>query len=79
MARVNEGSRSITCHPHVYPRMEMSHPAFTPSRSASPHFGWYSFPVPQRVGGWVGLGDWLRTEVVCPPAVGHQSTVPTDR
>ena len=24
-----------------------------PSRRASPHFGWYSFPVPLRVGGWV--------------------------
>jgi len=22
MARVNEGSHSFTCHPHVYPRME---------------------------------------------------------
>ena len=31
----------------------MCHSAFTPSRSASPNFGWYSFPVPQRVGGWV--------------------------
>jgi len=45
----------------------MSHPAFTPSHKASPHFGRYSFLVPQRVGGWVGLGGWLHTEVVCPP------------
>jgi len=22
MARVNEGSHSFTCHPHVYPQME---------------------------------------------------------
>jgi len=29
-----------------------------PSRTASPHFGRYSFPVPLRVGGWVDLG-WL--------------------
>jgi len=30
----------------------MSHPIFTPSRKASPHFGRYSCPVPQRVGSW---------------------------
>jgi len=34
----------------------MSHSAFTPNHKASLHFGWYSFPVPQRVGGWVSLG-----------------------
>ena len=33
----------------------MSHPAFTPSRRASPHFGRYSFSVSQRVGGWISL------------------------
>jgi len=42
----------------------MNHPAVTPSRRASP----YSFPVLQRVGGWVGLGGWLHTEVICPPS-----------
>jgi len=26
------------------------------SLRALPHFGWYSFPIPLRVGGWVGLG-----------------------
>jgi len=30
------------------------------SRRASPHFGWYLFPVPLRVGGWVDLGGKLR-------------------
>jgi len=44
-----------------------------PSRSASPHFGQYSFPVPKRVGGWVSLGGWLHTEVACPPEEGHRS------
>jgi len=34
-----------------------------PSRRASPHFGRYSFSLPRRVGGWVGLGGWLRIEV----------------
>jgi len=30
MARVNEGSHSFTCHPHVYPQVEWTIHAFTP-------------------------------------------------
>ena len=30
MARVNEGSHSFTCHPHVYLQMKYAIPAFTP-------------------------------------------------
>jgi len=30
MALVNEGSYSFTCHPHVYPQLERTIPAFTP-------------------------------------------------
>jgi len=30
MARVNKGSHSFTCHPHVYPQVEWTIPAFTP-------------------------------------------------
>jgi len=30
MARVNEGSHSFTRHPHVYPQVESTIPAFTP-------------------------------------------------
>jgi len=63
MTRVNERSHSL-------PRMEW---AILPSRSPSPHFGWYSFPVPHRVGGWVGLGRWLHTKMVCPLEDGHSS------
>jgi len=44
----------------------MSHPAFTPSHRASPHFDWCSFPIPQRTRGWVGLDVWFHTEVVYP-------------
>jgi len=29
MARVNKGSHSFTCHPHIYPRVEWTIPAFT--------------------------------------------------
>jgi len=55
-------------------------PAFTPSRRASPPFGWYSFTVPRRVEGWVDLGGWLHTEIKCrlqesnPDTVTHPST-----
>jgi len=42
-----------------------------PSCRASPHFGWYSFPVPLRIGGWFGPVDWWNTEVVCPLKVIH--------
>jgi len=36
-----------------------------PSHRSSQTFGWYSsFPVPLRVGGWVGLSTWLHTEMV---------------
>jgi len=30
MTRVNEGSHSFTCHPHVYPQVHWAIPAFTP-------------------------------------------------
>jgi len=60
----------------------MNHPAFIPSHTASPDFGRYSFPVPQRVRGWVGLWPmwfWLHTEGVCPPEDGRPSrNQPTD-
>ena len=48
-------------HTSIHAWNEPYIPAFTPpcSRRASPNFGWYSFPVPHRVGGRVGLGGWL--------------------
>ena len=62
MARVNEGSHRYTCHPHAYPQVVWAILPLIPTRSTLPHFGQYSFPVPQRVGGWVGLSGWLHTE-----------------
>jgi len=48
MARVNEGSRSFTFHPRVYPRMEWAILPLVPGRKASPHFLFqHSFPVRQ--------------------------------
>ena len=76
VAHVDEGSHSFT-------RLStngMNHPAFDlRPHSTSSHFGRYSFSVPQRVGGWVGLGGWLHTEVVLWPPEGSPITVPTDR
>jgi len=59
--------------------MESAIVPLIPNRSASPHFCRYSSPIPQKVGGWVGLGGWLHTEVVYPPEDGHPSHYqPTD-
>ena len=62
MAHVNERSHSFTCHQHVYPLVEWTIPAFNPQpqRVVSPHVGWYSFPVPLRVEGWVGLNGLVK-------------------
>jgi len=66
--------RKQSCHPRLS-TYGMSHPAFIPDSRASPHFGPYSFLVPRGAGGWVGLGDWLHTEVVCwPNTVTHPGT-----
>jgi len=73
MARVNKGSHSFTCHPHVHPQMKWAILPLLPSLIASLHIGWYSFSVPLRVGGRVGLGVWLHTEVVCPSKDGNPS------
>ena len=51
MARVNDGPHSFTfIHKWNEPYLPL-----LPSHRASPHFGWYSFHVPLRVGGLVGL------------------------
>jgi len=73
MARVNEGSHSFTCHPHVYPQVEWSIPALLPSNRASPHFDRYSFSILLREADWVGLSGWLQTEVIYLPADSHPS------
>jgi len=65
MARDNKGSHRFTCYPHVYPQMESTILPLLPSRSASPHFGWYSFPDPKRVRSCVGLDGRLLTKMVC--------------
>jgi len=41
--------------------------ACLPSRTASTPFGLYSFPVPVRVGGWVGLGgcQLVKVTIAC--------------
>jgi len=55
----------------VYSTNGISHPAYMSSRTASPHFGRYTFADPQMVEGWVGLGGWLHA---CPKTVTHHST-----
>jgi len=68
---------SFTFHPHVYPQVECEpYLPLLSSRGASQPFGRYSFFIPLRVGGWVGLGGWLHTETVYPrnETVTHLST-----
>jgi len=66
MVRVNKGSHSFTCHPHVYPQVEWTIPAFTPQPQNVT-----AFSVPLRVEDWVGLSGWSQTEVVYQPADGR--------
>jgi len=78
MARVNEESHSFTCHPHVYPQVEWTIPAFTP-QPQSITARWLvliSRPAESRRLSWPGwLQAWWNTEVVCPPnTVTHPST-----
>ena len=79
MARV-QGIAQFYLPPTRLSTMEWAILPSTPSRSASQHSDRYSFLVPQRVGGWVGLGGWLHTEVACqrwharPKTVTHPST-----
>ena len=73
MACVNEGSHSFTWHPHIYLQVEWSIQLCIHSHRVLPHFGWYSFPILLRVGGWVRWVAWRNTEVVCPPKDGPYS------
>jgi len=89
MAPVNEGSHRFTLvgrqkkHPAskdwvmtFIHKWNEPHLPLQPSRRASPHFGRYSFSVPLRVEGWVGLSGWSQTGVFYPAAEGvtHPST-----
>jgi len=68
VARVNEGSHSFTCHPHVYPQAEWTIPGFTPQPHSiialSPVF--IFGPAEDRRLSWP---QWP----VYPPAAGHPS------
>ena len=63
MARVNEGSHSFTCHPHVYPQVEWTISAFTPQPQSITAL-WLvliSRPAEGRRLSWPGwLGEILR-------------------
>jgi len=62
MVRANEGSHSFTCHPRLS-TSGMNHTCLY-SPAAEHHHTlvtlWYSFPVPLRLGGWVGLGGLVK-------------------
>jgi len=51
MAHANEGSSVLPAIHTFIHKWNEPYLLLTPSRRASPHFGWYSFPVLLRVGG----------------------------
>jgi len=55
MARVLARDHTVLPATHTFiHKWNEPYPPLTPSRRAtppSPHFGWYSFPIPLRVGG----------------------------
>jgi len=63
MAPINEGSHSFTCHPHVYPQVEWTIPAFTsqPQSFTALWLVLISRPAEGRRLSWPGwLGEILR-------------------
>ena len=66
VARVNKGSHGYTCHLCIYPQLEWAVPAFTSSRRILQPSGQHWFPIPLRIGGWVGRAGWSHTETVYP-------------
>ena len=76
IAHVNEASHGFTCHLHILSIngiMEWTIMRLLPRRSASLHFGWYSFKILQRLElAWVAYyiprwSSYMKT-------VGHSST-----
>jgi len=51
MARVNEDHTALPATPTFIQKWNEPYLPLLPSRKASPHFGWYPFPVPLTVGG----------------------------
>jgi len=60
MVHVNE--KSLATHTCIHKWNE--------SRPTTEHFGWYSFPIPLKVGCWVGLVD----SFACPNMDTHASS-----
>jgi len=80
MACVNKGSHSFTCHPHVYPQVEWSAPAFNPQLQnvAALWLVLISRPTEDRRLSWPGwLGEILRwfarPKTVTDPSICHSS------
>jgi len=60
MARVNEGSHSFTCHPHVYPQAEWIVPAFTSQPQSITALWLVLISRPTEGRTWVGLGGLVK-------------------
>ena len=76
-ARVNEASHSFTCHPHVYPQVEWTIPAFTPQPQSVTL--WPVLIFCPKVGRRLSWPEWLVTNqgaltLTHPQTVTHPST-----
>ena len=76
MAHVNEGSHSFTCHPHVYPQVEWTIPAFTPQLQSVTALWLALVPCPTegRRLGWPGCLGQILTCFARLKMVTHPST-----
>ena len=79
MAGLNEGSQVLPATHTFIHKWNESYLPLIPSRSASPHFVRFSFPIPLRVGDWVSLGSWLHTKVVTYPSTNQPRYQTTTR
>jgi len=68
LARVNEGSHSFTCHPHVHPQVEWTIPAFTPQPQSAIAL-WLVFNSRPAEGRRLSLPWWLGEYWCCLPAL----------
>jgi len=60
MARVNEGSHSFICHPHL--QMEWAKPVFTPSHTTTEHHHTLASSHFPSMSGWLYINVFCQSE-----------------
>jgi len=62
---VRDHTLSPATHTNIIHKCNEPYLQLLPSCRPSLHFGWYTFTVPPRVGGWVGLGGLMSKYCRC--------------